>query len=136
MKTKDFALFLLRAVPGTMLISFHGWGKLVSAFAYFVNGQEWGLLKGVTGLGFPIPIFFACCAVLAETAGSILLALGLFTRYAALLLLINMSVAIYRHLTSDFRFELAAMYGVIALAFVVMHPGAFSLDAKVRKITA
>ena len=136
MKGKDIALLLLRVVPGTMLIVFHGWGKLTSGIAYFLHGQEWGFLKGVTNLGFPVPLFFACCAVLTETVGSVFLALGLFTRYAALFLAINMTVAIYRHLTSDFRFELAAMYCVIALAFVFLNPGDFSIDAKIRKKSA
>jgi len=135
MKSKDFALLVLRVVAGAMLIVFHGWGKLNSAVAYFLHAQEWGFLKGVSGLGFPYPVFFASCSVLAETIGSLFLILGLFTRYAALLLVINMSVAIYRHLTSDFRYELAAMYGVIALTFVFLHPGSFSLDARVRKTT-
>ncbi len=135
MKGKDFALLVLRAVAGTMLIVFHGWGKLTSGIAYFLHGQEWGFLKGVTSLGFPFPLFFACCSALAESIGSLFLILGLFTRYASIFLVINMSVAVYRHLTSDFKFELAAMYGVIALAFVFLHPGAFSIDAKIGKGT-
>ncbi|MCI0412816.1 DoxX family protein [bacterium] len=126
----DIGLLLLRLGTGLLLIMNHGWGKLVSAFGYLAQGKPWKFIEGVANLGFPFPAFFAVAAALAESIGSILLIIGLFTRYAALFIAINMSVAIYRHLTSDFRFELAALYLCIALAFLFLPPGRFSMDAK------
>jgi putative oxidoreductase len=126
----DVGLLLLRLGSGLLLITQHGWGKLASAYAYLAHGKEWKFIEGVGKLGFPAPEFFAICAALAEGIGSVLLIVGLFTRYAALFIAITMGVAIYRHLTSDFRFELAALYFLIALALVLLPPGRFSLDAK------
>lgn len=132
-RMSDVVLLLLRAGTGLLLIVNHGWGKLISAYGYVVQGKEWKFIEGVANLGFPLPAFFAVAAALAESIGSILLILGLFTRYAALFILITMSVAIYRHVTTDFRFEMAALYFLIALTFVFVPPGRFSIDAKRRR---
>ena len=126
----DVGLLLLRLGAGLLLIVNHGWGKLVSAYGYLAQGKDWKFIEGVANLGFPLPAFFAVAAALAESIGSILLILGLFTRYAALFIMITMGVAVYRHLTSDFRFELAALYFLIALTFVFIPPGRFSVDAR------
>jgi putative oxidoreductase len=128
----DLGVLLLRAGAGVMLAVMHGWGKMAAAAAHFTQGQEWGFVGAVAGLGFPFPRFFALCAALAEFAGGLLLAAGLFTRYAALLVTFNMLVAAYHHLRGDMRFELAAIYGLIALALVLIPPGRFSLDAWLR----
>jgi len=45
--------------------------------------QPW-FINDVAKMGFPLPTFFAWCAVLAEFFGGILLMLGLMTRPAAL----------------------------------------------------
>ncbi len=126
----DAGLLLLRLGTGLLLIANHGWSKLVSAYGYVVQGKEWKFIEGVEKLGFPMPAFFAVAAALAEGIGSILLIIGLFTRYAALFIAITMGVAVYRHLTTDFRYELAAIYLLIAVALMLLPPGKFSLDAK------
>lgn len=125
-------LTVCRIIPAILLFAFHGWGKLLSAYAYFTRGEEWRFVSGVEQLGFPMPAFFALAATLSETLGSTLVALGLFTRYAAAFICITMMVAVYRHVTSDFRFELAAMYAVWALLFIGMSAGRYSLDAAIR----
>ena len=132
-KSSDIALLLLRMGAGAMLIANHGLSKLISAYGYVVHKQPWRFIDGVDELGFPFPALFAVGAALIETFGSLLLILGLFTRYAAAFVVILMSVAIYRHLSSDFRYELAAMYLLVALALLLIGPGRFSLDAKRRK---
>ena len=132
-KSSDIALLLLRMGAGAMLIANHGLSKLISAYGYVVHKQPWRFIDGVDELGFPFPALFAVGAALIETFGSLLLILGLFTRYAAAFVVILMSVAIYRHLSSDFRYELAAMYLLVALALLLIGPGRFSLDAKRRR---
>jgi len=132
MRLQDVGIAFVRIFPALLLFLFHGQGKLISAYNYFVSGKEWGFVKGVAGLGFPAPAVFALLSTLAETVGSFCMILGLFTRYAAAIIFINMSVAVYRHLTSDMRYELAAVYGFIALAFIFLSPGRFSLDAALR----
>lgn len=124
----DWGMLLLRAGAGLMLFYFHGLGKLTSAYANLVHGQEWGFIAGVAGLGFPFARFFAVCAALAESVGGLLLAAGLFTRYAAIPVGFTMLVASYRHVTTDMRYELAAIYLLIAVLFGLVGPGRYSID--------
>ncbi|MEW6212451.1 MAG: DoxX family protein [Acidobacteriota bacterium] len=124
----DVSMFLLRASAGLMLAFKHGDDKIAAAYGHLFQGQEWGFINGVANLGFPFPTFFAVCAAVAEFFGALFLAAGLFTRYAAALVTANMAVAVYNHLRSDMRFELAAMYGLVALAFIFTSPGRFSID--------
>jgi putative oxidoreductase len=129
----DLGLLIVRLAAGLMLIGFHGWSKLVAAFGYVFQGQEWRFVEGVAGMGFPWPGFFAVCAALAESVGALLLAAGLFTRYAAAFVAINFVVATYRHLSTDMRFELAAMYLAFALLFLLGTPGRYALDSILRR---
>jgi putative oxidoreductase len=115
-----------------MLAAFHGWGKVKSAYAWLMQDQEWRFVQTVAGLGFPFPTFFAMAAAAAEFFGGLLLAVGLLTRGAAGLIAITMLVAVYRHLTTDWRFELAALYLVIAVLFVLGDAGRWALDARLR----
>jgi len=133
MNKSDVALALLRIVPGLMLFFFHGKSKLISAFSYVMNGTEWKFIESVASLGFPAPAFFAVCAAVAEGIGSLLLAAGLFTRFACIFFCFTMRVAVFRHATTDMRYEMAALYAVIAFSFIFLHPGKISLDGYWRK---
>jgi putative oxidoreductase len=104
-------LALLRFSSGALLVFFHGWGNI----------------------GFPLPTLFALAATLAEFLGGILLAIGLFTRQAAAALTVSMAVAVYYHLSSDMRFELAALYLAISLAFCLGPATPFSADGMLQK---
>jgi len=127
---------LIRMSSGLLLALLHGWPKVLAAYGYFVHGQEWRFVKTVADIGFPAPAFFAVLSTLAEFLGGLLLAVGLFTRYAAFFVLFNMTVAVYRNATRGSLDELALMYGLIALAFLIHGGGAFSLDARLRKSSA
>lgn len=132
-RRSDFALLPLRVIPAVTLIVFHGWGKLTAAAAHFIRGEEWRFIDSVGSLGFPIPAFFAVCAMLAETLAPLLVALGWFTRYAAAFVAFNMAVAVYRHVTSDMRYEMAGLYLIIAVTFLLAPPGRLSLDGLRRR---
>jgi len=131
-KRIDIALLLLRAVPAVLLIVYHGWSKLTSATAYLFQQQGWRFIGGVESLGFPAPSFFAICSALAESFGALFLALGLFTRYAAAIVVINMSVAVYRHISAQQPFDFPALYLLLAAIFLFLPPGRFSLDTLLR----
>lgn len=86
-------------------------------------------------LGFPMPWFFAWCAVVSEVVASLLVAVGLFTRPMALLVLITMAVAafvqkgnapLWEKLPSLFFFQ-AAWFAL------VLGGGRLSLDHLVRR---
>jgi putative oxidoreductase len=82
-------------------------------------------------MGFPAPLVFAWLAALAETVGALLIALGLLTRPAAALAFIHFVVVVFVAHSGDAIAdrELAILFGVIALAFALMGPGRYSVDA-------
>lgn len=122
----DLALLVLRLFTGLALALAHGAGK-VPPSERFVSGVE--------ALGFPAPLLFAWAAGLSEFAGGFLLAAGLFTRPAALMVLITMLVAAFRrHAPDPFADkEKAFLYAAIALVFLIAGGGRLALDAWRRR---
>jgi putative oxidoreductase len=130
------ARLLVRVGFGLLLALNHGWGKASAAFGFVFLGQEWRFVGVVGEMGFPLPAFFAICAALAEFVGGLLLAAGLFTRYAAAFVTINMSVAVLRHLFTNMRYELATLYLIVAVYLLLSGAGKLSLDAMIKKARA
>lgn len=128
-KAGEMALLFLRLGTGGMLCIYHGWSKLLAAWGYLFGGAEWGFVGFVASLGFPLAGFFAVCAALAESVAAVLLAVGLWTRYVAVVVAGNMVVAVYHHARSDGKIELALFYLLAALVFAILPAGRFSLDA-------
>ena len=122
----DAGLLILRAFAGISLALAHGYGKLPPSD---------GFIQGVGELGYPMPIVFAWAAALAEFAGGLLLALGLFTRPSALLIAITMATAGFlAHGEDPFGVkELAFLYLAIAVLYVLAGAGRYSIDALLRK---
>ncbi len=79
------APLVVRLIVGTIMAA-HGWQKLVGGPANF--GQF------LAELGVPLPILMGFVVTFVELVGGILLIVGLFSRLAALLLTINLAVAI------------------------------------------
>ncbi len=79
------APLIVRLIAGTIMAA-HGWQKLVGGLGNF--GQFLGQL------GVPLPGLMAYVVTLVELLGGVLLILGLLSRLAALLLTINLTVAI------------------------------------------
>ncbi len=120
----DLGLCALRVLAGLGLAFGHGIKKLPPPD---------GFVKSVAGMG--MPGFMAWGATFAELGCGILLALGLFTRPAATLILITMGVAFFGvHLRQPFgRQELALLYGFIAFLFFLAGPGRLSVDHLIKK---
>ncbi|MGH7495882.1 MAG: DoxX family protein [bacterium] len=129
----DIALTSLRMGSAAMLLYFHGWKKLVGCFNYIIHAEPWAFIDTVEKLGFPIPGFLAVMAALTESIGALFLLLGLYTRWIAPVITIMMLVAVYRHLTSDMRFEMAALYFLVALLFAFVGGGKWSVDALLQR---
>jgi len=117
----DIGLLLLRLQLGFYMIYGHGWKKLA----------EFNTMAD----SFPDPLgvgnrLSLTLAVLAEFFASVLLALGLATRFAAFLLISTMAVAgLIVHAEDPFRVkELALVYLAVYIGLLFTGAGRFSLD--------
>jgi len=126
-RSTDIGLLWLRVLMGSG-IAYHGYGKVF-------GGNVARLAEGVAAMGFPMPEVFAWAAALSEFAGGICIALGLFTRFAALFVFITMSVAAFgAHAADPFqKKELALAFWTMAGALICLGGGKYSLDAVIRK---
>jgi putative oxidoreductase len=119
---------ILRIVAGVVMIH-NGLDKLsnIESFA-----QAY-----VAYLGLPFPITLSYLAAFTELLGAPLVALGLFTRPAAMGLFFTMLVAMYHHIKvaglSIPYLELSALYAATFLFFVVNGAGQLSVDALIAK---
>jgi putative oxidoreductase len=119
---QPLGLLVLRVSLGIIFFS-HGYPKLAHSGAAM---QGFFVQHGLPG-------YFVYVAGVLEVFGGILLVLGLFTRGAALLLAIEMGVAIWKvhsangiYVVHDYEFPLAVLAGSFALATV--GAGLASLD--------
>jgi putative oxidoreductase len=119
---QPLGLLILRMVLGLIFFS-HGYPKLAHSGAAM---QAFFVEHGLPG-------YFVYISGVLEVFGAILLVLGLFTRAAALLLAIEMGVAIWKvHSTGsylavhNYEFPLAILAGSFALA--TAGAGQLSLD--------
>ncbi len=120
----NLGLLVLRLWLGLSIARLHGWSKLISFSKMHAQFAD------PFGIG-PGPSL--ALSVLAEFFCGLLLALGLFTRPAALILVINMSVAFFgaHHavLTGGHSGELAYLYLAGFFTLLVAGAGRYSLDA-------
>lgn len=126
-RRSDMALLLLRLVFGAAMIYGHGWGKLLRLF-----GDDPIKFADPFGLGPEISLGLV---VLAEFFCSVLLIVGLFTRYATIPLIITMAVVVFMvHFDDPFgKMEKGLMYLAVYLSLFLTGPGWYSLDAQWRK---
>ena len=125
----DFAALLLRFGLGVMFLA-HGlqlaWGKLGGP------GSA-GFSKMLAGLGFSGPLFWAYVAGYTTLIGGACLLLGLYTRIAALLLIIFITVAAVKvHLSKGFfimngGYEYNFIIFIALLALIFLGAGKFAI---------
>ena len=129
--SEDIGKLVLR-VTLAVLILLHGISKLQNGID-FISGL-------VSGAG--LPSAFAYLVYIGEVVAPLLVLIGLFTRPAALLIAVNMIVAIVLvHMGELFTFtksggwalELQGMFLFTAIAISLLGAGRYSLDAKVRR---
>ena len=120
---------LIRLTVGLMLLP-HGIPKLmagVSATAGFA------LIKRGIGPAEPLAVVL----ILLETVGGVCVALGLFTRFFAAAISIEMAVIAYHHLPkfgwTGPGYEYPLMWGLIMLAIALRGGGPYSLDRKIGR---
>ena len=122
------ALVLIRVFAG-VLILLHG---------RIVFDTE--IMKGMGAslqdeLGLPFPVLMAYLAKGSEFFGGLFLALGLFTRFTVIPLMITMAVAAFgsHHGQISGEGEHAFLFLLIFAAFFFIGPGKWSIDYLVRK---
>ncbi|HMW34374.1 MAG TPA: DoxX family protein [bacterium] len=122
------AVLFLRIGTGFVFI-YHGYNKI------FAPGGIERFTGYLSGLGFPLPSVLAYTSGGVEFFGGCMLALGLLTRQASLLLIVNMLVAVFiahRHDTYPQK-EHAIQMLVLSIGTLYSGSGAFSLENLVKK---
>lgn len=121
----NIALFLLRVGAGLLMIP-HGYSKLINFQKVHPNFLNFLGMGSETSLALNIFAEFFC---------SIFLVLGLFTRLAAIPLIIAMSVAIAKAHNLDFfgDGEKPTLFLLAFLTILLVGPGRASIDGVIRK---
>ena len=127
MSVVEYGLLLLRLVVGLIFVG-HGSQKL---FGWFGGGGPAGTAAFFSSLGYRVPAILAIVVGLSELGGGMLLASGLLTPFAALLLTVVMLNAIAtvvwpKGFLGGYEFELTLM--TVAVALSATGPGRISLD--------
>jgi putative oxidoreductase len=88
----------------------------------------------ITAMGFPLPYAWAWAVAFIEFFGSIMLALGLFTRPVAVAMTVQMAVIAFGIMAKRGMFwttggiEVALLLGLLTFAFVLGGGGRYSVD--------
>ena len=121
------AYSFMRFVAGAVLVP-HGIQKII-------NGSAPGLAGYIEKvLGLPAPMLWAYLAIFAESVVAACLAIGLFTRLAALILLIHMGVIIvffqwhFGYFWTSKGIEYALLWWLLFLAILFHGGGRYSVD--------
>lgn len=122
----SLGILILRLFTGGCMLFAHGWGKLTKF------GELSGKFADPIGLGSAPSL---ALAVFAEVFCAIAIMLGLFTRAAAIPLLITMLVAAFVVHDSDpfQKKEFALLYAAPFLMLILTGAGSFSVDAKLKR---
>src|SRR5579863_4794478 len=122
----NFGALVLRVAFGLLLLIDHGLGKITHfsnleyTFYNFLNiGHRWSLIL----------------CIFAEVVCAGLVALGIFTRFAALVLVVNFSVAAFMALKGEplSHRELALLFLAAFFALLMTGPGKYSVDGAMGK---
>ena len=121
--TFDAGLLLLRLLFGLSMLLGHGLGKWNMLF----SGEEVKFFD-LLGIG---TVASLALAVFAEVICSLLLSLGLLTRWALIPLIITMAIAVFSvHINDGFNgMEKALLYGVGYISLFLTGPGWYSMDS-------
>jgi putative oxidoreductase len=121
---------MIRITVGAILLV-HGWGKIKTG----ITGLA-GYL-GRVGLTPPEPLAYV--AYINETIGALCIILGLFTRFFAASIAIELAVALWIvHYAKGFGasaggYEYVLMWGIIMFAIALRGGGPYSLDRVIGK---
>ncbi|HEY3076444.1 MAG TPA: DoxX family protein [Burkholderiales bacterium] len=120
---------LIRLTAGLIIIP-HGWPKLMMG----VNATaQMALVKRGIGPAEPLAVVL----IILETLGGLCVALGLFTRFWAAAITIEMSVIVYQHLPKfgwgERGYEYPLFWGLVMFAIALRGGGPYSLDRAIGR---
>ena len=125
----SLAPLAVRLIVGVIMLA-HGWQKLTEMGPGNFGGQM------LAGLGVPLPVLMGYVVTFVEVVGGILLIVGFLSRLAALLLTINLVVAVLMVKVNvgllsgssgtGAELDLALIAGFLVILFA--GPGRFSVD--------
>jgi len=118
---------LMRIMAGAMILP-HGWPKLMAGIE--ATAQHALVPRGI-GPAEPLAVVL----IFLETVGGLCVALGLFTRFFAAAITVEMAVIVYQHLPkfgwTGPGYEYPLMWGLVMLTVALRGGGAYSLDRKI-----
>jgi putative oxidoreductase len=113
-------------IVGLMILP-HGWPKLM-------DGVAATAARALTRRGIEPADPLAVVLIILETVGGLCVALGLFTRFFAAAITIEMFVIVYHHLPkfgwTAPGYEYPLMWGLIMFVIALRGGGPYSLDRK------
>jgi len=123
----DFAALLLRLAAGSFMIYGHGAGK----FSKFFSDEA---IEFIDPFGISATATLGL-VIFAEVVCSVLIMLGLMTRWALVPLMFTMIFAAFIvHSNDGFgKQEMPLLYLLIYLVLMLLGPGKFSLDRMIKK---
>jgi len=122
---------MIRIAIGAILFM-HGYAKVAT----------FGVARVATNFanyGLPMPTAFAYAAIVLETVGAVCIILGLFTRFVAAALAIELLIAMMTaHWTKGFSssaggYEYVLFLGIVMFAIALRGGGPYSLDRAIGK---
>lgn len=120
---------LVRLTAGLMLIP-HGWPKLIAGVGPVAANA---LAKRGIEPAEPLAVIL----IALETVGGLCIALGLFTRFFAAAVTVEMAVIVYHHLPkfgwTERGYEYPLFWGLVMLAIALRGGGPWSLDRKIGR---
>ena len=120
---------LIRITVGLMIIP-HGWPKLMMGID---ATAQMALVKRGIYPAEPLAVVL----ITLETLGGLCVALGLFTRFWAAAITIEMTVIVYHHLPKfgwgERGYEYPLMWGLIMFAVALRGGGPYSLDRAIGR---
>jgi putative oxidoreductase len=128
---RDIAFTLVRIIIGYILFM-HGWAKLTGPGLSGISGfmTKTGLVPGGA---------FAGAAIFLETVGAVCIIVGLFTRFFAAALAIEMAIAfLFVHMSKGFSvgqggYEYVLLLGIVLFAIAIRGGGPYSVDRMIGK---
>jgi putative oxidoreductase len=120
---------LIRITAGLMLIP-HGWPKLMMGVTATAN-------MALVKRGIAPAESLAIALIALETLGGVCIALGLFTRFWAAAVTVEMAVIVYHHLPkfgwTDRGYEYPLFWGLVMLAIALRGGGPYSVDRAIGR---